>query len=84
MYFSLSSIYIVLAMGLGNLSAFWVRTAKVGQFSFRPIQKLDPPIVGRPNPYRYHSAHVFCQDWIDLSVPISISGCWVILFMVAF
>jgi hypothetical protein len=61
----------VLVTGPGNPPAVWVWTAKIGWFSFRPVQKSDPVNLGGPNPDPYLSTHGFRQVCLDPSVPIS-------------
>jgi len=65
---------VVLAMRLGSLPAVWVCRATTGPFSSRPVQKLDPLTLGRPNLDTYAFTCRFRLLWLDPSVPISGSG----------
>jgi len=68
---------LVLAMGLGNLPAVQVWTAKRGWFSSRPVQKSALLTLGGTNPDPYPSTRRVHWVWLDPSVPISSSAFWV-------
>jgi hypothetical protein len=78
------SAQVVLATGPGNPPAVRVRTRKLFSLGSRTVQKLDPQRLAVPKLDPDLSTRRFCRVWLDLSVPISGSVCWVFQFIVAF
>jgi hypothetical protein len=81
---TIEKVRIVLAVGPGNPPAVRIRTAKTVWFSSKPVRKPNPLHRGWPNPDPYPSTRGFGQIWLDPSDPISSSGFWICLFIVAF
>jgi hypothetical protein len=74
--------HLMLATGVGNAPVVRVRTAKTVQFGSNPAQQTDHVHRGGQTPGTYPSCHPFNRVWLDSSVPISVSGIRVFLFMV--
>jgi len=81
---SVEALQLVLGTGPGNPPAGCVQTKRTGWFGCRLIQKPDPLPLDGSNPDPYLPTRVYCQVWLDPSVPMSCSAFWVFLFMVAF
>jgi len=62
---------VVLATGPGNPPAVRDWTGKTVRFGSRRVQKPDPELLGRPNPYPYLSTRRFCRVSLDPSVAVS-------------
>jgi hypothetical protein len=75
---------LLLATGPGHLPAVRVRTSETVQFGAKPGQKPDWLHFGAPNSDLNSSTRRCCRVCLDPPVPISGSGLWVTLFMVAF
>jgi len=76
--------WIVIATGLGNPPAVRICTGSSVLFGSITVQKPDQLPLGGPSLYLCQSTYWFWRVWLDLSVPISGSSIWVVLFMVAF
>jgi len=78
------TVWVVLAMGPGNLPAVRVWTRTTVWFGSGTYQKPVTQLLGGANPDPYPSTRGFCQVWLDPSVPISGFSFRVFLCMVAF
>jgi len=72
------------ATGRGNAPAERDRIGRTFRFGSGTVQKLDPLLLGGPNPAPYASSRGLPLVWLDPSGPISNSAFCVFLFMVAF
>jgi len=73
----------VLATGPGHLEVVPVGNTETVRCSHRPVQKSDLQLLDGPHVYLCPSARWFCPGLLVPSVPITGSGFWVFLFMIA-